>query len=643
MGLEEYEATGGMDKALSKHADEALSKFSTGEQIELVRKVFQCITEKGPDKREVRRPTQFCDIRAICGNASDSKVKEIIEWFRAPGRSFLMPPDPTPIRDDTFIDISHESLIRKWDTLKRWVNEEAESADTYRRLAHSTELYTKGQEGLWRDPGLQLALEQREKGKWNEDWGTRYAKNYSVALDFLENSRRAREAEALDKENQRKKELKRAWASAAVLAVAFVVAMALVVYALQQKRIAEGQRQAAINEQLKAEEQKRIADEHKKIAEGKTEEARGGKEEADKQRKEADSQKSEAEKQRKNAEIKRKEANEQKLLAENQGKANRQLLFVANMNLAGKAFEEAKFSSGYEILNRYLPTTAIAQQDDPRSFYWYFLWRMNHQELVTLKGHGGVVSSVAFSNDGKTLASGSFDSTVKLWDVATRQELATLKGHGGVVSSVAFSNDGKTLASGSFDSTVKLWDVATRQELATLKGHGGVVSSVAFSNDGKTLASGSGGFDRTVKLWDVATRQELATLKGHAGDVSSVAFSNDGKTLASGSGGFDRTVKLWDVATRQELATLKGHAGDVSSVAFSNDGKTLASGSGGFDRTVKLWDVATRQELATLKGHGDGVRSVAFSNDGKTLASGSSDRTVKLWEAATEKQVAAQR
>jgi hypothetical protein len=119
MGLEEYEATGGMDKALSQHADEALSKFSTGEQIELVRKVFQCITEKGPDKREVRCPTQFRDIRAICGNASESDLKEIIEWFRAPGKSFLMPPYPTPIRDDTFIDISHESLIRKWETLKQ--------------------------------------------------------------------------------------------------------------------------------------------------------------------------------------------------------------------------------------------------------------------------------------------------------------------------------------------------------------------------------------------------------------------------------------------------------------------------------------------------------------------------------------------
>src|SRR5262249_51305301 len=156
----------------------------------------------------------------------------------------LMPPYPTPIEDDTFIDISHESLIRKWETLKQWVDEEAESADTYRRLAQSAELHTKGHEGLWRDPGLQLALEQREKGKWNEHWGRRYAKNYSDALAFLEKSRQDRESEIAEKEKQRRKELKRTRVVAAVLFVALIVALLVAAYALQQKRIAENQAKA---------------------------------------------------------------------------------------------------------------------------------------------------------------------------------------------------------------------------------------------------------------------------------------------------------------------------------------------------------------------------------------------------------------
>src|SRR5262249_36557035 len=154
-----------------------------------------------------------------------------------------------------------------------------------------------------------------------------------------------------------------------------------------------------------------------------------------------------------------------KRIAINQEKANRQLLYVANMNLAGKAFEEGRLSSGHEILNHYLPNADIAQKDDARDFYWHFLWRMNHQELASLKGHGGYVSSVAFPPEEKTHHPESDDSPVKLWGVAPRQEVATLKGHGDSVSSVAFSNDEKTLATGSLDRTVKLWDVATRREV----------------------------------------------------------------------------------------------------------------------------------------------------------------------------------
>jgi hypothetical protein len=248
---------------------------------------------------------------------------------------------------------------------------------------------------------------------------------------------------------------------------------------------------------------------------------------------------------------------------------------------------------------------------------------------TTLAQHSDGLLCLAFSPDGRTIASGSKDHSIVVFDVATGKLLATLTGHTKPVYSVAYSPDGKTLASSAEDHLIKLWDVATYKEKATLKDHGGSVYSVVFSPDGKTLASGS--TDKTIKLWDAAYGTERATLKGHTETVYCVAFSPDGKTLASGS--WDHTCKLWDVATGHEKATLKGHTDHVYSVAFSPDGQTLASGSGWVGpNELRVWDVATGKERAPVTPESDVVCTLAYSPDGKTLASGKWDSTVTLWD-----------
>ncbi|MER5383196.1 trypsin-like peptidase domain-containing protein [Streptomyces sp. NPDC002688] len=285
-----------------------------------------------------------------------------------------------------------------------------------------------------------------------------------------------------------------------------------------------------------------------------------------------------------------------------------------------------------------------------------------------LSGHTDEVYAVAFSHDGRTLATGSADRTVRLWDPATGKTHAILKGHTGQVTSLAFSPDGRTLATGSADRTVRLWDAATGRTRATLEGHKAEVYTVAFSPDGRTLASG--GVDRTVRLWDAATGKTRATLKGHTQPVTSVVFSPDGHTLATADGydahlrdpvtgkirhtleasalvmGFsadsrtfatasDHTVQLWDAATSSPRATLDGHANVVLALAFSPDGHTLATA--GRDKTARLWDTATDKKRTTFKGHTEMVYDVAFSPDGRTLATASADKTARLWDVATGK------
>ncbi len=661
LDLKHYERCGGLDEVLSRHADEAFKELPNARSQWIAEKLFKCLTEKEAYNRETRRPTELGEICRVA-EASEAEVIAVIDVFRQEGRCFLMPSESVPLESSSSIDISHESLIGGWQKLKNWVKEEAYAGRVYRRLADDAVLYAEGD--VLHGNRLQEGLEWREQNKPNAAWASRHHSSFyhlaqfsehprqivdeevfTLAIGLLEESQRARDKAIKDEQDrirraEEEKELKR------------------------QRELAE------------KEEQRR-----RELAEKEEQRKRELAEKEEQRRREL----AEKEEQRRRAWqfagagamlaiviaiglavtlyfLNEKNRALQQVLVMNR------LIYQTTMNMAQQAFQNNKWSETNQFLSR-LPTPGV--DEDLRGLDWYYLWRRSHDERTTLRAHSAEISSVAFSPDGKIIATGSYDQTARLWNPITSTIIELKDDHGGAVFSVAFSFDGKVLATGNADKTVKLWDVTGQKKKGELPASA-FVRTVAFSPKSNTLAIGRE--DGTVAVWntDAPEPQAREFRDKHQGYVSSVVFSPDGATIVSGSA--DGTVKLWDVNTGRPKYTLTAQERTILSVAISPDGNRIAAATqigairlwkkasdqwkeeetpvlrapatilslvfvdndslitASDDAAIMRWDVRTGEVLRTLKGHSKGIKSVAVSPDRQTVVSGSADNTAKLWD-----------
>ena len=598
-----------MAKALSLHADEAYESLADDHERTIAERLFKCLTEKGPDNRELRRPTPLSRIAAIA-DADPADVARVVDVFRAPGRSFLMPPQDVELDDDSFVDISHESLIRVWQRLDAWADEEAESARTYRRLAEAAAgYYDAGQASLLRGPELQFAVRWRDRNKPNESWASRYHEGFTPAMRFLAESEEAREKE-------RRAERRRVifWIAAAVVSTALlVISVALGYWAYDQKRAAVRQRQRAESQAMAAESLRDLdsrfddavmlalgANEHVNTIEG-----RGA----------------------------------LVSVAQRAGGLLRFLRFAHPVTSvaagSGGAVAVGFSDGGLRILDRRArapgtevplsPTSVDAVAFDPRRPR-LAVASAGTVELLALrrnrKGRLGVerkplddrnlggrqltVRSVAFSRDGRWLAAGGLGG-VTLWRVqpAGRLDPVRLRGSGGDVSALAFTGAQPLLAVTS-ERGLRVWNLGLPHPTARVVEPGRAGALALGPNGGAVAVNGR------ARLWQ--GRPGAPTGPGPPGRTTALAFDRDAPLLASGRA--DGSVVLWDVRRGASLGPpLRAQGGEIVSIAFEPGSSILAVGSA--DHTVTLWDTNARARAVRELDFGKDVTGSAIGRHGR--------------------------
>ncbi|QDL11352.1 hypothetical protein DP113_28660 [Brasilonema octagenarum UFV-E1] len=593
----EYEAIGGVNKAIAQTADDVYNSLSPAEQDQ-VKNIFIRLTRldenalQGEKRRDTRQRVWLDELVPAGGDLATTK--RLVQRLAGEGaRLVVTSVDGSTNREE--VEIAHEALIRHWPRLLQWLDDNRinlQLRKNIRDAALDWEKQQKSEDYLTHDEGgrLKEAQELAKHTSFLNKLETEY-----VTACTEKSDRQEREKEA-----RRRREIRTAWGIAGGSLIALILTAGLGILSFHRKQQAE-----ITQANVLVRSSSSLFDSHKEL----------------------------------DALIQQIKAG--KILKEH--KVSEPLLVTTLQKAVYGVKERNRLTSHKDTVNKVVfspngETIATASSDKTVK-----LWNLQGKELHTLIGHQDVVNDVVFSPDGEIIATASYDKTVKLWNLQGKLLHTLSAAHQPSLINIVFSPDGETIATASYDKTVKLWN-REGKPLHTLIGHQGFVNDVVFSPDGETIATAS--FDKTVKLWNLQGKEQQ-TLTGHKLGVNSIVFSPDGKTLATASS--DNTVKLWNRESKQpgtlphEASVTRGvfskeprtlpHEDQVTKVVFSPDhGKSIVTVSSQKSKIVTFWNLTDNQSKIDLSGdEGTMVNDVVFSSDGKTLAISGENNKVKLW------------
>ena len=659
--LKHYEAIGTMTEALSLHANEAFEELNE-DQKSICEILFKAITEKRGENFGIRRPTKLGEIAAI-SDVTEEEVIEVIDLFRAPGRSLVTPAAGVPLNSNSIIDISHESLMRIWVRLKNWVNEESEAVQMYLRLSEAASMYQVGKAGLWRPPDLQLALNWQVKHKPTLVWGQRYHPAFERTMVFLEYSKKEFDTEQQIKELQRKRQLRNARITALFMGGATIISLLFLLFAYQKKIEADENAIKANDQSILAQknadeanaakadaDEKRIdaenardeADIARKQALANEELARLAKEDAEEKRlaavaseKNATEQKNQADIAKEKAQDSEKKAQSEKENADRlrfqaiakqmavksaQLKDNSRLIELQGL-LAQQAYNYNKQYDGEVYDNDIFDGlyNAIKVYDDPLA--------------LPLSGHKKAVNVLQASALGNFIYSGGAEGKILRWKLEGENRVADTiiqARKSNVIRAIAINRNNTTLIAGGIypsldsdkNSFIEVFDLSKpNTEPRVLKGFRGV-TKILYDNQeqGVFVLDELGG---SLKYTNLNSIEEVVKFEN---TVQDFALSNDGNWIYTADN--KGVVNRYNVKDNYAKEEIFNNEFKILAIAISQDDKMAIGEENG---NLQLIDLKNTSDIKNLVGHKSWITNIKFSSDNQFIATSSNDGTVRLW------------